>query len=1802
MVRKIKTKVFLKIFSVFLFLLLLGAYANIFALFDGQKYAPGATLDPECAPTDTNCTVAGNPWLTSSSGIYHEGNVNVGVDTASVSTSISGGSILTSSIVDSVNPNSLNMMPSIAVGNDGNPIIAYYLTEYSSAPAYNFVPRAEASGDGTSLVLMFCLDTNCSSYDDVIIDSGFYTETDQKINMKVDSLDRVHLSYIADYNLHYSVCSAQGVCENSGDMAEMNYYSHSTALDSDNNPYIIFSSYDDDENDIVSIAKQNDAGNGDSCYYYDENLDDYVLNPDWDCNVVAMDSSNSFFLSEGGLGDFMYIDEEDGFPRFITNYQNSYGEEYITYNVCNDADCTAPASTIVDLINSNSYPFEFNLATSLSVNSQGIPYIAYVVAPPIYSGGGDEMLFNNNSLFNTIGFIKRAEASTSDAINIFLAYLNVGNGSGCSDENPDWTCSQITDTYSTTSQEGYYSLDLEIDDNDIPQISASRYVYDDRDYILDYIKCLDEVCSNIETTQLGLMTSMFPGSAPISSSISIDGSSKYFSYIDASDGNIVLVKSGEAEGVSFGSGSINNNLYTGGDLGISGNLFIDGSVATSGGLYLNNGIPDNTNNVLYNNGGDLYWGGVSLSDITVGPDLTLGTDSSVSGILRIASQYGGTTTLQTYNDYGGSDYGAPTITLPRSSGVLVTTNGSVNYANSAGRASELLTYRSIYGNSFNGSANVTGTIAPMYGGTGLTSLTANSLIVGNGTSAVNLIAPSTSGNVLTSNGTSWVSQSLSISTTPSTLHIGGYITSPINYSSYVFTVQDDTSGIVLKRTNYDQIPNNEPFILLLDDSISSGGEVRGLHSGGLRFTDNHAGVEYMRVSSNGISTTGSDATASLHLKAGTATAGTAPLKLTSGTALTTTEAGAIEFHGGHLYFTATNGGSRYQLDQQSSGGGLSSDSDFNTKGGTNAGLNLVAGAQYNTFLGYEAGKSGVTSGINASNNTAVGYQSLYSNITGSRNTTNGYQSLYFNTTGTYNTANGYVSLSYNTTGSYNTANGSVSLLYNTTGSNNTALGYNSGSYYGSGTSLNQTSSNSLYLGYDTRASANGNTNEIVIGYGTVGNGSNTTTIGNTSTLRTYLTGLNLKAGTSTAGTAPLKLTSGTALTTTEAGAIEFHGGHLYFTATNGGSRYQLDQQSSGGGLSSDSDFNTKGGTNAGLNLVAGAQYNTFLGYEAGLSSPTLSTDDADRNTAVGYRALYSNTQGFDNTANGYYSLYSNTQGVYNTANGNNSLRSNTTGHYNTANGHASLFSNTTGYSNTANGHASLFSNTTGYYNTANGHDSLSSNTTGYYNTANGHNSLHFNTNGSNNTANGVASLYFNTTGSNNTANGYYSLFNTSKTLTAGSFITGVSYTIISTGTTDFTICGASNSTPGTVFTKNAIPCTGTGTASSNSNNNVAEGYNSGMYIANGSTALTASSNSLFLGADTKALIDGSTNEIVIGYNTIGNGSNTTTIGTGNVLYVGGSSITGKVARFTNSAGYCDIDPLTASLVCSSDIFLKKNITTLDTRTEVDLNNSILTKENIDFVLNKQIEIPDTILEKINLLTPVTYNWNTEEDGTNKHIGFIAQEVEQLFPDLVFTDKDRINPLTGEGLKSIAYSNLIPYTIKAIQEMNLKVEGLNNFELDEEGNTIVNSFRDSIVAWLGNVENGIKSVFFGEVHTDQICVKRADGTERCVTGDELDTVLGSETESMENNSDYKEELDGDVLNNQTDGKTDEGAETEDSSENTGEGNEGEEGAVAGDKAETLGESGDIEKTESSEDNTEASGVDGQSDIDQLGSFR
>jgi hypothetical protein len=228
------------------------------------------------------------------------------------------------------------------------------------------------------------------------------------------------------------------------------------------------------------------------------------------------------------------------------------------------------------------------------------------------------------------------------------------------------------------------------------------------------------------------------------------------------------------------------------------------------------------------------------------------------------------------------------------------------------------------------------------------------------------------------------------------------------------------------------------------------------------------------------------------------------------------------------------------------------------------------GLSGNTAVGSQT-LNGVNSGTGG--NTAIGSTVLYTNTSGYANTGLGSSALYYNTIGYSNTALGSNALNANTEGNANIAIGVESLSANTTGDNNVAIGNlamssnlstnssnvaigysamrfvkgdentaignlaganlgsggvtggnnnifigsSAGNSYGSASGTNTTGFNSVMIGYDVRPKANGEDNEIVIaGYngtaGTVGKGSNTTSIGNSATTDTYIYGNLIVSG------------------------------------------------------------------------------------------------------------------------------------------------------------------------------------------------------------------------------------------------------------------------------------------------------------------------------------------------------------------------------------------------------------------------------------------------------------------------------------------------------------------------------------------------------------------------------------------------------------------------------------------------------------------------------------------------------------------
>lgn len=133
-------------------------------------------------------------------------------------------------------------------------------------------------------------------------------------------------------------------------------------------------------------------------------------------------------------------------------------------------------------------------------------------------------------------------------------------------------------------------------------------------------------------------------------------------------------------------------------------------------------------------------------------------------------------------------------------------------------------------------------------------------------------------------------------------------------------------------------------------------------------------------------------------------------------------------------------------------------------------------------------------------------------------------------------------------------------------------------------------------------------------------------------------------------------------------------------------------------------YNTAMGTNAysgqysnGVGDEKTASFNTMLGYNAGFFT------NADKNTAVGNQALYSNTTGIENTVIGSEAGYGLQTGNYNVIAGARALRQNPGGGSNTALGTGSMGNATSGSRNTAVGTSSLATPTGGSSNVAVGY-------------------------------------------------------------------------------------------------------------------------------------------------------------------------------------------------------------------------------------------------------------------------------------------------------------------------------------------------------------------------------------------------------------------------------------------------------------------------------------------------------------------
>uniref|UniRef100_UPI003784593F tail fiber domain-containing protein n=1 Tax=Daejeonella sp. TaxID=2805397 RepID=UPI003784593F len=447
----------------------------------------------------------------------------------------------------------------------------------------------------------------------------------------------------------------------------------------------------------------------------------------------------------------------------------------------------------------------------------------------------------------------------------------------------------------------------------------------------------------------------------------------------------------------------------------------------------------------------------------------------------------------------------------------------------------------------------------------------------------------------------------------------------------------------------------------------------------------------------------------------------------------------------------------------------------------------------------------------------------------------------------------------------------------------------------------------------------------------------------------------------------------------------------------------------------------------------------------------------------------------------------------NTAIGKSALYANSTGVKNTGIGVDALKLNRTGFNNTAIGYQAASGQGSPSYVTAIGSGALSV-STGSDNTAIGAFALHRNTSGINNTVVGTSALSFNRTGNNNVVMGHQALvassLNSSDDNTAIGFksmynnMTGGTNTIIGSLSGFNNTTGAGNANYGykSLYNNQA------------GSDNVALGNNSGS-LAGSSTgvSLTSSNQSIFIGSGTRAGTNTSTNEVVIGYGAVGNGSNTTTIGNSSTT----QTYLPSGLTMGNSLGSVDatltLHPNSTSAQGGSEggqLNFKKSVSTsaydwfidqyadgngarlriLPGRTSPESYGLAISEDgnmgigsipnasyklhvagdinatgsvrasgvalSSDFRLKTNISSLNSAMKTLNLLSPVSYDKKVslaDSVYSKQELGFIAQEVQKVLPQLVTEGKDK------DRLLSLDYISIIPLLTKAMQEQDVVIK-------------------------------------------------------------------------------------------------------------------------------------------------------------------
>ena len=472
------------------------------------------------------------------------------------------------------------------------------------------------------------------------------------------------------------------------------------------------------------------------------------------------------------------------------------------------------------------------------------------------------------------------------------------------------------------------------------------------------------------------------------------------------------------------------------------------------------------------------------------------------------------------------------------------------------------------------------------------------------------------------------------------------------------------------------------------------------------------------------------------------------------------------------------------------------------------------------------------------------------------------------------------------------------------------------------------------------------------------------------------------------------------------------------------------------GVTSDGQYNTKAGTNAGDSFNGtNATDNTLYGYDAGTA-----ITDGDDNTFIGYQAGAATDESGKHTAVGHKAFATHSATAASGQEGNvavgwGAMMDSTSSYNTTAVGKEAMENSIDGYNNTMIGFMAAhdgFQSGEGHDNVGIGPECFDSATSANYNIGIGGEALKALTTGDYNTVGGWQAGMKITEGGGNAVLGYYA------------------FSQATTGEHNVSIGNGSMSVGVTTGDENV-------SVGRNSGNNMSSGYENVCIGARAGRDITTGFRNVFVGTDTGLVHTGGHYAAALGHKALHQVTGNGDVGIGDHA---GFDITsgGNNICVGSSAG--------RSSSPSGAISTGNNVICLGNNSITDIycaDTSISSSDQRD-----KTDITDFThgLDWINKLKPVTYRWDkrawyheydddgaiTKEgtpDGSKKtnrlHLGFKAQDVLEVEKSFGYAGKKddmlTVNLNEDDTAYGMKYERLVPILVNAIQELSAKVAAL-----------------------------------------------------------------------------------------------------------------------------------------------------------------